>query len=46
MEFAQMIILDTHIWIWWINNEFQLLTPKRHTVALAASSLGIIQFQA
>ena len=27
MEFAQMIVLDTHIWVWWINKVFQLLEP-------------------
>lgn len=29
MEFACMIILDTHIWIWWINNEFRLVSSDR-----------------
>lgn len=24
-----MIVLDTHIWLWWVNADTQLLTPSR-----------------
>lgn len=24
-----MIVLDTHIWLWWINNDSQFLSPAR-----------------
>lgn len=24
-----MIVLDTHIWIWWVNKDFRVLAPPR-----------------
>ena len=29
MESAPMIVLDTHIWLWWINDDVDLLGHSR-----------------
>ena len=37
-----MILLDTHIWIWWVNGSSELSTPKQQILdAHAADSLGV-----
>lgn len=35
-----MILLDTHIWIWWIHNDPQLLTSHRRTIQ-QAENIGL-----
>jgi PIN domain nuclease of toxin-antitoxin system len=29
MEFVQVIVLDTHIWLWWINSDTRILGVAR-----------------
>ncbi len=37
-----MIVLDTHIWVWWVHNEVQLTTECRDFIAANESNgLGI-----
>jgi PIN domain nuclease of toxin-antitoxin system len=36
MEFAPMIVLDTHIWLWWINEDVERL--GRHRIDLIQSA--------
>lgn len=37
-----MIILDTHVWLWWIHDDMQLSTPYRDYIQQQQSSgLGI-----
>jgi PIN domain nuclease of toxin-antitoxin system len=37
-----MIILDTHIWIWWVNNSSRLTSAQRRHIELySADGLGI-----
>lgn len=36
-----MIILDTHIWIWWINNELQLLASSRQQHLASADMVAV-----
>ena len=43
-----MIILDTHIWIWWINNDHQLLGISRQeqiasTEVVAVSAISYFE---
>ena len=37
-----MIVLDTHIWLWWISNPEYLSTLARQTIEQAVSAKGII----
>lgn len=32
-----MILLDTHIWVWWINNSKELTTVQRNTIVKNSS---------
>lgn len=36
-----MIILDTHIWIWWANNDFQLLDSRRQKLIASADLVAV-----
>lgn len=36
-----MIILDTHIWIWWINNDFQFLDSSRQECIASAEVVAV-----
>ncbi len=43
-----MIVLDTHIWIWWINRDFSALSTKRidliaETKTLAVSAISCFE---
>jgi PIN domain nuclease of toxin-antitoxin system len=36
-----MIVLDTHIWIWWVNNDFKLLNSRRQTLIASADLVAV-----
>jgi len=36
-----MIILDTHIWIWWVNNDFQLLDLRRQKLIASSDVVAV-----
>lgn len=36
-----MIILDTHIWIWWINNDFEFLDSSRQKRIASAEMVAV-----
>ena len=37
-----MILLDTHIWVWWVDDSQQLTDRRRHVIQDSVSSgLGI-----
>jgi PIN domain nuclease of toxin-antitoxin system len=37
-----MIVLDTHIWLWWISNPDQLSPAARDAIDLAVTGKGVI----
>jgi len=37
-----MIVLDTHIWLWWISNPDYLSPPAQHAIDQAISEKGIV----
>jgi len=41
LEFTQMIILDTHIWLWWVNNDAVSLKAEWGELIDNASEVGI-----
>lgn len=36
-----MIVLDTHIWLWWINNDFQSLAATRQEQIAVAEVVAV-----
>ena len=37
-----MIVLDTHIWIWWVNGDLKLTVPQSETIeANEADTIGV-----
>jgi PIN domain nuclease of toxin-antitoxin system len=37
-----MIVLDTHVWVWWVNESFELSPGKRQIITgLQADGLGV-----
>lgn len=36
-----MIVLDTHIWFWWINNDYQSLGPVRQEQIASAETIAV-----
>jgi len=36
-----MIVLDTHVWIWWINQNLELIEPGWNDLILQAPRLGV-----
>jgi len=36
-----MIVLDTHIWLWWINNQLNQLSDSRHQQIEDAETVGV-----
>jgi PIN domain nuclease of toxin-antitoxin system len=36
-----MIILDTHIWLWWVNQDSELLKPLWQTTIEQADEVGV-----
>lgn len=36
-----MIVLDTHIWIWWINNDYQSLGSIRQEQIASAETIAV-----
>jgi PIN domain nuclease of toxin-antitoxin system len=41
LEFAQVIILDTHIWLWWVNSDADALGTKRKELIEAADTVAV-----
>jgi PIN domain nuclease of toxin-antitoxin system len=41
LEFTKVIILDTHIWLWWINNEAASLGDNRKELIEAADTVAV-----
>jgi PIN domain nuclease of toxin-antitoxin system len=41
LEFAQVIILDTHIWLWWVNSDVGALGTKRKELIDAADAAAV-----
>ena len=41
MELALMIVLDTHIWLWWVNGNTEKLSPKRLDAIQQQDSVGV-----
>ena len=41
MGFAQMIILDTHIWIWWLNDERSRLGSKLEELIAMSDNIAV-----
>lgn len=37
----QMIVLDTHVWFWWINLEHHRFSPAMRAALEASESLGV-----
>ena len=48
MGSGQVIVLDTHAWIWWVNDPSQLSEPARRTIetAMAKQSLYVSSISA
>ncbi|WP_286818031.1 type II toxin-antitoxin system VapC family toxin [Desulfobacter sp. UBA2225] len=36
-----MIVLDTHIWLWWINNDLKRLKPNQHDIINNADMVSV-----
>lgn len=41
MGSAEMIVLDTHIWLWWINNDLQSLGSIRQEQIVSAEKIAV-----
>ena len=41
MGFAGMIVLDTHIWLWWVNEDNEFLKPLWLEVIEQADEVGV-----
>ena len=36
-----MIVLDTHVWLWWVNNDYQNLKPKWMSRIQSSEEVGV-----
>jgi PIN domain nuclease of toxin-antitoxin system len=41
LEFAQVIILDTHIWLWWVNSDVAALGTNRKKLIETADTVAV-----
>ena len=38
-----MIVLDTHVWLWWVNEDKQLLKPTRVSPDIASRAVDLAE---